>query len=196
MIISRFNELPASLSSQPHYTDHFNLYGVGTIKSTGELSFYWLQNVICKLLSIINTVTFYRTHTENHKYALTLAFSIYEINRNPDILPNMSLTFKFSNYNCHWKSKYNSFIHLSLQNHDILPNYMCKEFTKCAMALTRLNWATTVKLNTILNNFMSQQVSVCVCVCVCVYWDRVGILTWNHIFVGASLTLLGLGKSK
>ena len=36
------------------------------------------------------------------------------------------------------------------------------------MALTRLNWATTEKLNTILNNFMSQQVSVCVCVCVCV----------------------------
>jgi vomeronasal 2 receptor len=114
-------------------------------------------------------MNFYRTHTENHKYALALAFSIYEINMNPDILPNMSLIFEFSVHNCVWESKLMSFMHVSLQNYDIFPNYLCKEYTKCAMALTSLNWATTVKFNTILNNFISQQVSVCVCVCVCVF---------------------------
>ncbi|XP_028644528.1 vomeronasal type-2 receptor 116-like [Grammomys surdaster] len=98
-----------------------------------------------------------KTHTVNLKYALALAFSICEINRNADLLPNMSLLFKFSAYSCDWESQLNNLIHLGLKNRDILPNYMCKKFTKCVMALTRLNWATTVKLHTILNNFISQQ---------------------------------------
>ena len=72
------------------------------------------KNDICKLLSIINTVNFYRTQTENRKYALALAFSIYEINRNPDLLPNMSLIFTLSEYNCYWESELMSLIHLSL----------------------------------------------------------------------------------
>uniref|UniRef100_D3ZN12 G-protein coupled receptors family 3 profile domain-containing protein n=1 Tax=Rattus norvegicus TaxID=10116 RepID=D3ZN12_RAT len=115
------------------------------------------SNDICKLLSIIKTLTFYTTHTENHKYALALAFSINEINRNPDLLPNMSLIFKFSEYSCDWESQLNSHISMGLQNHDILLNYVCKEFSKCVMAITRLNWAKTVTLHIILNNFIFQQ---------------------------------------
>ncbi|XP_028638141.1 vomeronasal type-2 receptor 116-like [Grammomys surdaster] len=86
-----------------------------------------------------NTVTFYRTHTENHKYALALAFSIYEINRNPDLLPNISLIFEFSKDTCNWESQLNSVIRKSLKIRNILPNYMCKEFNKCPMAVTGLN---------------------------------------------------------
>ena len=108
---------------------------------------------------MINTVTFYRTHTENRKYALALAFSIDEINRNPDLLPNMSLLFVFSEYNCYSEHIFNNIIHWSLKNHDFLPNFMCEEFPKCVMALTSLNWTTTVKFNIILNNFISWQVS-------------------------------------
>lgn len=125
------------------------------------------KNDICKLLSIINTVNFYRTQTENRKYALALAFSMYEINRNPDLLPNMSLIFKFSAENCVWENKLMSLMHSSLQNYDILPNYLCEEYTECVMALTSLNWATTVTLYTILNNFMSEQVNFYFCVSVC-----------------------------
>ncbi|XP_032750547.1 vomeronasal type-2 receptor 116-like [Rattus rattus] len=81
-----------------------------------------------------------QTPSENLKYALALAFSIYEINRNPDILPNMSLIFAFSRDTCDWESQLNGVIHKSLQTHNILPNYSCKEFNKCPMALTGLNW--------------------------------------------------------
>ncbi|XP_021045056.1 vomeronasal type-2 receptor 116-like [Mus pahari] len=98
-----------------------------------------------------------QTHAENIKYALALAFSIYEINRNHDLLPNMSLKFTLTEYSCCSESEGMSLIHLSLQNHDILPNYVCKNINKCEMALTRLNWATTVIIYTILNNFIFQQ---------------------------------------
>uniref|UniRef100_A0A3Q4EG82 Vomeronasal 2, receptor 116 n=1 Tax=Mus musculus TaxID=10090 RepID=A0A3Q4EG82_MOUSE len=97
-----------------------------------------------------------QTHTENHKYALALAFSIYEINRNPDLLPNMSLIFIFSADSCEWESEL-SLIRFGLQNSDNLPNYLCEELTKCILALTNMNWATTVTLHTILSNFLSDQ---------------------------------------
>ena len=94
-------------------------------------------------------------------------FSINEVNRNSDLLPNMSLIFKFSAENCVWENKLMSLMHSSLQNYNILPNYLCEEYTECVMALTSLNWATTVTLYTILNNFMSEQVNFYVCVSVC-----------------------------
>ncbi|EDL22246.1 mCG52599 [Mus musculus] len=99
-----------------------------------------------------------QTHTENHKYALALAFSIYEINRNPDLLPNMSLIFIFSADSCEWESEL-SLIRFGLQNSDNLPNYLCEELTKCILALTNMNWATTVTLHTILSNFLSDQMA-------------------------------------
>ncbi|XP_076783570.1 vomeronasal type-2 receptor 116-like [Arvicanthis niloticus] len=98
-----------------------------------------------------------QTHTENHKYALALAFSIYEINRNPDLLPNISLVFAFSEDTCNWESQLNNLIHRSLKMDDARPNYTCKELNQCPMAVTELRLATTLKLHVILNNFISQQ---------------------------------------
>ena len=47
-------------------------------------------------LAIINTVLFYRKTTKNHKYALALVFAMDEINRNPDLLPNMYLIIRYA----------------------------------------------------------------------------------------------------
>ena len=55
-------------------------------------------------LSIINTVLFYRKTTKNHKYALALVFAMDEINRNPDLLPNMSLIIRYSLGRCDGKT--------------------------------------------------------------------------------------------
>ena len=55
-------------------------------------------------LSIINTVLFYRKTTTNHKYALALVFSMDEINRNPDLLPNMSLIIRYTLGRCDGKT--------------------------------------------------------------------------------------------
>lgn len=55
-------------------------------------------------LSIIITVLFYRKTTKNHKYALALVFAMDEINRNPDLLPNMSLIIKYTLGHCDGKT--------------------------------------------------------------------------------------------
>ncbi|XP_076783681.1 vomeronasal type-2 receptor 116-like [Arvicanthis niloticus] len=95
-------------------------------------------------------------HTENEKYTLALAFSMNDINSNPDLLPNMSLVFKFSEYNCNWKSLFKA-IHLSLQNHEVLPNYNCIKDINCGVALTGLNWSATVTFHIISKKFLFQQ---------------------------------------
>ncbi|XP_076783571.1 vomeronasal type-2 receptor 116-like [Arvicanthis niloticus] len=102
--------------------------------------------------SILNT----QIHTENLKSALVLAFSMNEINGNPDLLPNMSLSFHFSADISDWESHLNNMIYSSLQTHDILPNYFCGGDV-CGVALTGLNWTTTARFYTILKNFISQQ---------------------------------------
>lgn len=98
-----------------------------------------------------------------------------EINNNPDLLPNMSLAFKFTEYGCFLESQYKRLFHFSLQNHEILPNFICTEDIKCGMVLTGLNLVTTMTLHIILNNFIFQQVCMymhacvhaCVHMCVC-----------------------------
>ncbi|NP_001092960.1 vomeronasal 2 receptor, 15 precursor [Rattus norvegicus] len=98
-----------------------------------------------------------QTHTENQKYALALAFSMNEINLNPNLLPNMSLVFTYSTDACDWEAIFKSVIHLDLQEHKILPNYICTEDIKCGVALTGFNWATTVTIHILLNNFIFQK---------------------------------------
>jgi len=108
-----------------------------------------------------------------------------EINNNPALLPNMSLVFQFSEYVCFLESQYKHLFSLDLQNHEILPNFICTEDIKCGVVLTGLSLVTTVTLHIILNNFIFKQVSVCfhacmhvcvracmracVCACVCVW---------------------------
>ncbi|EDL99744.1 rCG65900 [Rattus norvegicus] len=98
-----------------------------------------------------------QTLTENQKYPLALAFSMNEINNNPALLPNMSLVFQFSEYVCFLESQYKHLFSLDLQNHEILPNFICTEDIKCGVVLTGLSLVTTVTLHIILNNFIFKQ---------------------------------------
>ncbi|XP_021045104.1 vomeronasal type-2 receptor 116-like [Mus pahari] len=97
-----------------------------------------------------------QTHNENLKYALVLAFAINEVNRNSDLLPNMSLLFQWSKRNCDWGPQLKSLMYLSLQNHEIFPNYVCDNAI-CVMALTGLNLAMTLTFYIMLNNFVFHQ---------------------------------------
>ncbi|XP_021044665.1 vomeronasal type-2 receptor 116-like, partial [Mus pahari] len=67
--------------------------------------------------------------TKNHKYALALTFSMDEINRNPDLLPNMSLIIKYSLGNCNGEAAtpttYFFYKYPYLPTH----NYFCNEET-------------------------------------------------------------------
>ncbi|KAL6086808.1 hypothetical protein STEG23_038380, partial [Scotinomys teguina] len=109
-------------------------------------------------ISISIILTGYKTPTESKHFPLALAFSLDEVNRNPDLLPNMSLVFEFSEGCCKTVSELYSLMPLFKENQDFLPNYNCNEETTCIVVLTGPNWETSTMFGTFLDPYRSQQI--------------------------------------
>ncbi|XP_059109639.1 vomeronasal type-2 receptor 116-like isoform X1 [Peromyscus eremicus] len=103
---------------------------------------------------ILNT----ETPTENKHFPLALAFSLDEVNRNPDLLPNMSFIFEFSESGCKTVSELYSLMPLFEEKEDLPPNYNCNEETTCIVMLTGPIWETSAMVGTSLDPYRSQQV--------------------------------------
>ncbi|CAO2627499.1 Vomeronasal type-2 receptor 116 [Lemmus lemmus] len=98
------------------------------------------------------------TSTENIKFALALAFSMDEVNRNSDLLPNTSFIFEFSAGSCATGSIFFSNLQFSEEVHDFPPNYICHEKTLCEVVFTGPNLPVSVMAGTMLHLFLPQQV--------------------------------------
>ncbi|NP_001093125.1 vomeronasal 2 receptor, 16 precursor [Rattus norvegicus] len=120
------------------------IFAFGVVKWPVEKEYYY---------NILST----QTNTENHQFSLALAFSMDEINKNPDLLPNKSLLFDFPFYSCKSHSELTTLIHGSVQQYDIFPNYVCNNETMCTLLLTGPNWKISVILRTYLDLYKSQQ---------------------------------------
>ncbi|XP_076420483.1 vomeronasal type-2 receptor 116-like isoform X1 [Peromyscus maniculatus bairdii] len=103
---------------------------------------------------ILNT----QTSTENNQFPLALTFSMDEVNKNPDLLPNMSLVFQWPKGGCKNMSKLNSFMPLSDEKQYAPPNYECNEEIMCIIVLTGPNWETSARIWTLLDPYRSQQI--------------------------------------
>nr|XP_048308046.1 vomeronasal type-2 receptor 116-like isoform X3 [Myodes glareolus] len=99
-----------------------------------------------------------RQTTKNIQLALALAFSMDEVNRNPDLLPNSSFIFECPEGGCATGTKLYSHLQFSDEFRDTPFNYICDEQTICSMVLTGPNLATSVMAGTMLNLFTPQQV--------------------------------------
>ena len=110
-------------------------------------------------LSIINTVLFYRKTTKNHKYALALVFAMDEINRNPDLLPNMSLIIRYTLGRCDGKTVIPTPYLFHKKKQSPIPNYFCNEESMCSFLLTGPNWGVSISFWKYLDSFLSPRVS-------------------------------------
>ncbi|NP_001098036.1 vomeronasal 2, receptor 104 precursor [Mus musculus] len=97
---------------------------------------------------------------KNYQYILALLFAIEEINRNPNILPNISLGFDFYNneyternilrFTCRWLTAH--------VKRAMIPNYTCKRRNVIA-ALTGSSWITSAQIGTLLQLFKFPQIT-------------------------------------
>uniref|UniRef100_H0WAK5 Vomeronasal type-2 receptor 116-like n=1 Tax=Cavia porcellus TaxID=10141 RepID=H0WAK5_CAVPO len=93
----------------------------------------------------------------NYQNYLAFTFAVEEINRNPHILPNVSLGYEFHNFiYSHWRILENSFLLVTGQ-HEI-PNYTCKKESKCAAVLTENPWDTSAQIGPLLKLYKFPQV--------------------------------------
>ncbi|XP_076420512.1 vomeronasal type-2 receptor 116-like isoform X2 [Peromyscus maniculatus bairdii] len=103
---------------------------------------------------ILNT----QTSTKNIQFPLALTFSVDEVNRNPDLLPNMSLAFQLLDGRCMNFPKLFSYMHLDEENQDYYPNYECKKEPGCIVVLTGPDYETSAIFGTFLDPGLSQQI--------------------------------------
>ena len=126
--------------------------------------------IMYKHLSVINTALLSRKTTKIHKYALALVFAMDEINRNPDLLPNISLIIKHNFGHCDGKSVNYSFL---AKNYKPVPNYFCNKETMCSFLHTGPHWNISFEMAIILGMFLSPRVS----------YPRPGILNLMSLWV-------------
>ena len=99
-----------------------------------------------------------RFQYKNYQYVLSLVFAIEEINRNPHILPNMSLEFDLYNaLPSEQRTLESSLIWLSGLGKDI-PNYDCRRESKSLAVLTGTTWAISAQIGTLLELYKFPQV--------------------------------------
>ncbi|XP_076420470.1 vomeronasal type-2 receptor 116-like [Peromyscus maniculatus bairdii] len=125
--------------------------------STGCIFFLWAvkEDVEKDYFNyILNT----QTSTENIQFLLALTFSMDEVNRNPDLLPNMSFIFQLPEGGCMTVTKFYSLMPLAKENQDYFPNYECNEDPNCLVVLTGPNWETSAMFGTFLDPYLSQQI--------------------------------------
>ncbi|KAL1765774.1 vomeronasal type-2 receptor 116-like [Sigmodon hispidus] len=78
-----------------------------------------------------------------NKYALALAFSVDEINRRPDILPNMSLEIGYLSFNCKSLSTlYEGFELTKATRHPA--NYNCNNYKTCLLVFSGPTWSQSI----------------------------------------------------
>ncbi|XP_013362659.1 PREDICTED: vomeronasal type-2 receptor 116-like [Chinchilla lanigera] len=94
----------------------------------------------------------------NYQNYLAFTFAIEEINRNPHLLPNISLGYEFHTFlYSHWRILESSFILLTGQ-HEI-PNYTCGRESKCAAVVTEMSWGASAQIGPLLELYKFPQVT-------------------------------------
>ncbi|XP_052569650.1 vomeronasal type-2 receptor 116-like isoform X1 [Peromyscus californicus insignis] len=98
-----------------------------------------------------------RVSLEANPIVLALAFTVDEVNRNPDLLPNMSLAFQYFPSQCDTISQLYSDIQSSVIT-DNPENYICNGNNMCTVVLSGPNWAKSLIFGKAMDLRYSQQV--------------------------------------
>nr|XP_044997275.1 LOW QUALITY PROTEIN: vomeronasal type-2 receptor 116-like [Jaculus jaculus] len=92
----------------------------------------------------------YRVPVKKYQYILTMIFVTEEINRNPKLLPNMSIIVFFDPYMCDDSLTIVSRLRSTEAKQNILPNYRCV-INECGLLFTGPSWARSSKIGTLLS---------------------------------------------
>ncbi|KAM5237906.1 uncharacterized protein ACOB6Z_012483 [Ctenodactylus gundi] len=94
----------------------------------------------------------------SYQNALALIFAIEEINRNPQLLPNISVGYEFYNVIfSHWRVLESVFILHAGQ--DEIPNYTCGRDSRSVALLTGASWAASAQIGPLLELYRFPQLT-------------------------------------
>ncbi|XP_068952726.1 vomeronasal type-2 receptor 26-like [Petaurus breviceps papuanus] len=101
----------------------------------------------------------YQWMHKNYQQALALVFAVEEINRDPKLLPNISLGFHIYNtYHSDERTLESSLLWLSGQG-QLIPNYSCREQDKAVAVIGGVTSALSLQMGTLLDLYKVPQIS-------------------------------------
>ncbi|XP_040595091.1 vomeronasal type-2 receptor 116-like [Mesocricetus auratus] len=133
-----------------------NVYQDGDIVISAFLPLYTYQN-LQHSRGPENTDVNTRINSNNYQFAITLIFAIEEIQRNPFILPNVSLGYGIYLAGPHYIETTYSFLFWLTGEHRFIPNYTCKREEKSVAAITGTTWEISSLLGTFLGLYKYPQ---------------------------------------
>lgn len=113
----------------------------------GLLQLFWKFHIRNITHDVYMSFFFFRIPTRKYEFFLVLIFATDEINRNPYILPNMSLIFDFVGVMCFDTLNIIDLLYSPKNSFSSLSNYDCGTHV-CIVELTGPSWTTSVKLTT------------------------------------------------
>ncbi|XP_042549893.1 vomeronasal type-2 receptor 116-like [Dipodomys spectabilis] len=123
----------------------FPLYTLGGEHSISDTS-KQEENMSCRFIM------------KNYQFVLALAFAVEEINKNPDLLPNMTLGFDIYNVDFRARSTLeNPFTWLSGQYN--IPNYTCMRESNSVAVLTGISGIISAQIGTLLELYKFPQLT-------------------------------------
>ncbi|KAM5237959.1 vomeronasal type-2 receptor 116-like [Ctenodactylus gundi] len=94
----------------------------------------------------------------SYQNMLAFIFAIEEVNRSPQLLPNMSLGYEFHNFlHSQWKELESSLVLLTGQEE--VPNYTCGRVSRALAVLTGTSWGTAAHIGTLLELYRFPQLT-------------------------------------
>ncbi|KAM5237989.1 vomeronasal type-2 receptor 116-like [Ctenodactylus gundi] len=104
------------------------------------------------------TLLYFLLMPNNYQHVLALVFAIEEINRNPQLLPNITLGYEFHNsLHSTWRTMESSLFLLTGQ--DKIPNYTCRRGRTSVAVITGASWETAAQLGTLLELYRLPQLA-------------------------------------
>lgn len=117
------------------------------------------QRTRCELVCEVWVCTPCRLQPKSYQYLLAFIFATEDVNRNPHLLPNVSLGFDLYNaIHSEWKTLESTLTWLSAVGKAI-PNYTCVRKSKSVAAITGNTGAISAQIGTLLELYKFPQVS-------------------------------------
>uniref|UniRef100_A0A8C6A1A4 G-protein coupled receptors family 3 profile domain-containing protein n=1 Tax=Marmota marmota marmota TaxID=9994 RepID=A0A8C6A1A4_MARMA len=100
-----------------------------------------------------------RLQSRNYQYVLSLVFAIEEINRNPYLLPNVSLGYEFHSvlHTDRWTLE--SSLTWLTKRVKYIPNYTCSKESKSVAVITGQTWTSSAQIGTLLRLYRFPQLT-------------------------------------
>ena len=115
--------------------------------------------IICRSLALLIIFSFYSYSIGNEQVVMVLDFAGDELNRNSDLLPNLSIVYKTAR-GCMKQSQFsNQFTTGSA--YYTAHSYYCNQMSSCFWILSGPNWAISAKYGKLLDFLLLHKVRFC-----------------------------------